>query len=247
MNTSLVHKPLNDTRKDDLLNVAKTLGNKEGNGFNAKPDLARAVLDASIAGVVGTEHASELWTEYASAMRRTVGQEHLRLSDKGDKVRISELKRFIMVGALPQVNPDDLFSRAIGMIHDHEVKGSTYANLVNIMRKQCEIADHGLTDEEIMEVLFPPSVEKDEKAKLEAVLKTMKRIHDGSKGDADKGIPPQAGFPSDELAEAIASIEARLATFANKERVKTMLENASKSGINLGEATVQAMNEILAA
>ena len=154
--TSLVHNQLNDTRKDDLLNVAKTLGNKEGNGYNAKPDLARAVLDASIAGVIGTENAAELWTEYSSAMRRTVGMEHARLSEKADKVRISELKRFIMVGAMPAVNPDDLFGRSIGMIHDHEVKGSTYENLVKIMRKQCEIADHGLTDPEIMEVLFRP-------------------------------------------------------------------------------------------
>lgn len=243
--SSLIHKPLNDTRKDDLITLTKALGNKEGNGLNAKPDLAEAVLNAAADGVIGTENATEIWTEYASAMRRTVGQEHTRLSEKGDKVRISELKRFIMVGAMPAVNPVELFGRAIGIIHDHEVKGSTYQNLVTVMRKQCEIADHGLTDDEIMEVLFPAAPEKDEKARLEAILKSMKRTHDGAKGDPDKGIPPQAGFPSEELAEAIVQIEARLATFAKRERVAQMLKAAAEDGYEFAPETAKAMNEII--
>ena len=81
-----------------------------------------------------------------------------------------------------------------------------------------------------MEVLFPPAAEKDEKARLEAILKSMKRTHDGTKGDADKGVPPQAGYPSEELAEAIAQIEARLATFAKRERVELMLKAAAEDG-----------------
>lgn len=231
MTTSLVHNnTLNDTRKDDLLTLAGTLGNKEGNGLNAKPDLARAVLDASIAGVIGTDNATEIWMKYSNSMRKTVGEEHTRkTTDKGDKVRISELKRFIFVGAMPAVNPADVFERAITLINENEVKGSTYENLVKVMRAQAEVPETGLTDPEIMEVLFPASAEKDEKTRLEAILKQMKRTHDGTKGDADKGVPPQAGFPSDELAEAIVQIEARLATFATGERIKLMLEIAAEN------------------
>jgi hypothetical protein len=221
---------LNDTRKDDLIALAGTLGNKEGNGLNAKPDLARAVLDASIAGVIGTEHAAEIWAKYSNSMRKTLGLEATRnTTEKGDKVRVSELKRFIFVGAMPQVNPDDLFTRAITIINGNEVKGSTYENLVKIMREQASKDDAPLTDEEIMGVLFPQPAEKDEKVRLEAILKTMKRTHDGTKGDPDKGVPPQAGFPSDELAEAIVQIEARLATFAHNARVKLMLEIAAEN------------------
>ena len=241
MTTTLVHNnTLNDTRKDDLITLAGTLGNKEGQGLNAKPELASVVLDASIAGVIGTENATEIWSKYSNSMRKTIGNEHTRnMTDKGDKVRVSELKRFIMVGTMPAVNPRDVFDRSLTIIGDNEVKGSTYENLVKVMRKQAEVADHGLLDEEIMAVLFPAAADKDEEARLNAILKSMKRTHDGTKGDADKGVPPQAGYPSEELEKAIGLIEARLATFAGAKRIKLMLEIAAENPAAVEKLIIQ--------
>ena len=217
MNTSLVHKPLNDTRMKDLFSAVSALGNAEGKGANAKPDYARAVLEASIDGIIASTDAETLWAKYSTAVRNTKGDEHTRMDTKSDKVRVSETKRFIMVGAMLQVDPMNLFERSVDLIHNNDVTGSTYQNLTKIMREQCKVEGQALTDEEIIAVICPSPADKTEKKLLESILKTMKRTHDGTKGDVEKGIESKPGFPSEELAEAITQIEVRLASFVRAE------------------------------
>jgi len=218
---------VNDTRKADLINLVADLGNKEGQGQNAKPAYARACLIAANEGVIGTADATELWSQYFDAMGRTKGDERERYNADTAKVRVSETKQFITVGLTPTVNPVDLFDRAVLVIAEYAPKGSTYQNLVKVMRKQIEQAE-ALTDQEIIDHLNPEPTTKDEKARLEGILKTMKRTQDGTKGNAETGVPAQPGFPSDELAEAIKQIEARLAAFTRAAEKNHMFELAAK-------------------
>jgi hypothetical protein len=231
MTTTLVHKTLNDTRKSDLLSTVNALGKEEGNGLNAKPAYARAVLDASINGVIASEDATALWEKFATAANNAKGDEHLRIRNpKTDKVRVSETKQFIMVGAMVQVGPMNLFERCLELIHNNDVTGSTYQNLVKLMREQFkkENSHAGLTDEQIIAIICPSPAEKEEKAILEGWIKAMRKFCEGTKGDPEKGILPKEGRPSPQVLEAISQLEDRLLTFTRAATLEKMIKASAE-------------------
>lgn len=226
----------NDTRLEDFLTRVNDYGNAEGKGLNAKPSYARDVVDMAHQGVIGNDHADSVWRKYSEASARTKGSEKLRTSTaKTDKVRVSETKKLIAMGIIEWPKdvgqePVNVFDRAVALINEnHDARGSTYENLVKVARKQLDNRAAPLTDQQIVDAITPAAPEtKDEQEILTALVKRMKKLHDGDEKD-----PTAPVYPSPELAAAIKSLEARLAALVSKQETAKMFELAAKHGANV--------------
>lgn len=223
---------LNDTRKADLLTRAADYGNREGRGLNAKPDFALDVTRQAADGAIGTADAAAIWGAFREASTRTQGHEKKRISsDSADGVRTSELKRFIMVGARADFDGAALAVKAVGIINAVETKGSTYENLVKVMRAQIDKTEGELTDDEIREALAPKAKDTDEQQELEKLVKAMTKLKEGT--DPTDKSPGKPAYPSEELDRAIQCINERLAQLIRNAEIQAMHVLAAKHGANV--------------
>ena len=236
--------------KTELLHNAMDLGVKEGHGLNARPMFARAVIAASVEGTIASKDASEVWDAYWRGMKAanygTAIEFHETMNTAQAAVRASEVGRFIVIGAMHKAatfNALAFFDRAVELINGSTVKGSTYQNLVAVMRAKCNDPEKVFDDAAIMLVINPP----DEKAKvkneldqLTAIVKAMKVLKDGTKAtEKTEGKTPH---PSVELAQAYALLTMRLATLVAAKSA-TDAAIAQKAANALSEAAAKAAVE----
>jgi hypothetical protein len=231
----------NDTRLEDLLARVKELGKAEGKGLNAKPTYALDVVAMAHEGVIGNDHAETLWKAFAEASAKTKGDEKARLANpKVDKVRISETRKLIAVGACAAFDPNEMMSRAVAVIAAHPVaRGSTYQNLIKVSREQLDRRAQALNDDEISAAITPNAPEvKAEKEQLDALIKKMKKLHDGDEKD-----PGFTSYPSPELQAAIKSLEQRVATLVSTEEMDKLFAMAAKKGFTVAPALTEVPAE----
>lgn len=227
---------LNDTRLQDFLGRVVEYGKQEGKGSNAKPAYAVDVIKMSHEGVIGPDHAENVWKAYSEACTKTKGHERARVStNKTDKVRISETRKLAAFGGIAWPKeivetPVDVMNRAIPIINGYaDLKGSTYNAMVTVARAQLEARNVPLTDEEIKDAITPDDPEvQDEKGLLAALVKRMKKIQEGDPKDLTAKT-----YPSPELAAAIQQLESRLATLATKEKADQMFKLAAELGVTI--------------
>ncbi len=228
---------LNDTRLQDLMARVSELGKAEGKGVNAKPAYALDVIAAAHDGVIGNDHAEGVWGAFQTAVGKTKGDEKLRLSDpKTTKVRVSECRKLIAMGSIAAFDPSEVAQRAIKVINEYAgTKGSTYQNLVVVARKQIEKRAAALNDEEILAAITPQAAEeKEEKELLGALVKRMKKMHDGDEKDVTAKV-----YPSPELQTAIKALEGRLAQLENGEQMDKLFKLAALKGVD--QASIEAL------
>lgn len=227
---------LNDTRLQDFMGRVAQYGKEEGKGGNAKPNYALDCIEMAHDGVIGPDHAENVWKAYAEACTKTKGHEKARVSNnKTDKVRISESRKLIAMGCIAwpssvEETPVDVMKRAIAVINAYaDSKGSTYHNMVVVARAQLEARNVPLTDDEIKDAITPDDPEvKNEQELLAALVKRMKKIQEGDPKDLNAKV-----YPSPELAAAIVSLESRLATLATVDKANKMFELAAELGVTI--------------
>jgi predicted RNA-binding protein YlxR (DUF448 family) len=119
------------------------------------------------------------------------------------------------------------------------VKGSTYENLVKVMRAQIEKAEGMLTDAEIIDCLGTKPKDTDEQQELERAVKMLTGIKDG-KDPTDKS-PGRPAYPSEEIDRAIKALGERLAQLVRNKEIEVLhaLQNKYQP--------VPVLNELLAA
>lgn len=204
--------------KTELLHNAHAFGIKEGQGMNARPEYARAVLVAASNGVIGSDDARTVYEAYQKGIRQadyTTGLEfHGRLDNAQVQVRTSETKTFINVGAMhidELFDAIDLFDRAVKLINSNTVKGSTYQNLTNVMRAQIKAGNNDVLDDAAIVALITGNGEvskaKDEKTQIASLIKSLQTLIRGTKGD-DTHAPKKA-YPSAEASSALAVLVKR--------------------------------------
>lgn len=221
----------NDTRLEEFLKRVKEYGKQEGDGLNAKPAYALDVVAMSHDGVIGNDHAEGVWEKFKDASAKTKGLEKLKTSTaKVDKVRVSETRQLIAVGTIVAFEPSEVMSRAVTLIAGcADARGSTYQNLVVVARAQIKQRSAPLTDEEIISAITPASPEeKNEMELLQRHVKALKRMHDGDEKD-----PSVKSYPSPELAQAIKSLEGRLATLVGNEQMDKLFKLAAERGMKV--------------
>jgi len=205
---------------NDFLNQAATLGKEEANGALKRPEFARKLALAASEGFVTPKEAEKAWTAFR---RKAAGIiDGVVIADKKDEsssaVRISECTQIIKASMnTDQIDFVDVLNRAAPLITqearaNNKVKGNLWDNFVKLARFQlkAENKTKTLTDEQIVEALTPPKVEKEhtEEKALEKLLATMEKIVDGTNDtDTSQG---KEGFPSDELDKAIHLVKKRL-------------------------------------
>jgi hypothetical protein len=236
----MTSKLINDTRLQDLLARTAEFGRQEGKGLNAKPSYALDVVAAAHDGVIGNDHAEQVWDAFSKGADKTKGHEKARLStNKTDKVRISEARKLIACGTIAWPSavtetPVDVMTRAINVINsNNDARGSTYQNMVKVARVQIEKRSAPLTDDEIKDAITPDApARKDEQEQLTKHVKALKKMHDGDEKD-----PSVQAYPSPELMAAIKSLEARLANLLQAEELDQMFKTAAAMGMTITPPT----------
>ena len=213
--------------KTELLHNVRDYGTKEGQGLNARPDYARAVLVAASNGVIGSDDAKAVYLAYQTGLRQAdyaTGLEfHARLDNAQVDVRTSETKQFINVGTMhidELFDAIDLFDRAVALINANTVKGSTFQNLVNVMRAQVKAGRNDVLDDTAIVALITgkgnPAKSKDEKAQLLSIIKALQTLIKGTKGDEKH--EPKKPCPSPEASAALAAVVKRHAAIVVAEQ-----------------------------
>lgn len=227
----------NDTRRDDLIAVAKELGSNEGAGVNSRPELAMKVVEYARVGAIGTDDTKDVWREFLAARAARKGDNRSREDatdrdpQKSFKAQVSKLNQFVRAGALTGVDFGEVLGRAKSYIDANPaLSGSTFDNMVTIARTQLskDHKDAPLTDDQIKEALAPkPSEDKTELDYLKGVAKELEKIHDGTEKD---GVQSRPAFASEEVRNALAWVNRRISVLELvKQEQELMLRRARLS------------------
>lgn len=217
MNAHVAPQRINDTRLQDLVSLAGKLGKTDrlDNRHELAVHVCQGAQDGYIDVAKGSKDVADIWKAFQESRAKALGKTRAGNEPSFD-VQVSKLNTFARAGVIAKTNQYDavdVLNRAREIINtSDDIKGSTFDNMVKVARTQVH-DDHAqapLTDAEILDAILPKEAEeKDELATLEALLKSAKKAHDGTKATDSK--PAKPGYPSPELASAIASIEQRVA------------------------------------
>lgn len=147
--------------RDAWLAKCREFGEAAGAGDTSKVGWFEDMIERAYRKEIGTDDAEDGYAAFRDARVKRAGIMRAGTgSDKG--VRISEAKRIIQMGMLPQINGLKVFNTAIKVIRDNpKIKGEVDDKLLKIARLQCRSPDVALTDKQVAEALQP--VEKDDK------------------------------------------------------------------------------------
>lgn len=179
--------------RDKLVKELGKFGTAFGKGQNSRPAAAIMCVDAASRNKdVGPDDAETLYTEFSKAAAKAAGIEYA--ASASQKVQVSKLKRFLMLGSLPAIDGVDVINRATDKIvelsrrAESPLKGSAYDNMVTVARRQIEQPTVALSDDEIEEIL---SETPDEKTELDMVIDAYKKTYRLSEKLAEAGMDHQ--------------------------------------------------------
>jgi hypothetical protein len=222
-------------------------GKAYGQGLNSRPAAALICVDAANRlKDVGADDAEELYRKFASAASKAKGIEYSAV--KSEKVQVSKLKRFLMVGQLPAIDGVEVMNRVCDTIEnlsnriENPLKGSAYDNMVLAARRQIEQPTKALTDEEIEEILTESTPEK---TALDMVIGAYKAAYRLEEKLKDAGVDPSLMTSCEQAtldyAEQIKALDGELPPMTKDEKqLAKAQEVIRKAGGTASFATVEA-------
>lgn len=207
----------------ELEKEIKDFGKAYGQGQNSRPSMAlRCVEAAHKLSDVGPDDAEDLYTRFQQAAAKARGIEYS--AESSFKVQVSKVKRFLMLGALPQVDGVDIMNRVTDIIEklsrmaESPLKGSAYDNMVGCARLQLESPTVPLTDDQITEHL---SAQTEEKTALDKVIDLYKKSYRLGDTLREEGIDPQyIDDATENLATQIKHMDGELPPMTKEDKAK---------------------------
>lgn len=210
--------------KDFLASIRK-LGADVGKGALARPEFIVNLATAAQEGTVNEDNAEEIWDAFDNAAAKKLdGIATQSRNETVRTVRVSEVRTIILVANYEflQEAPTlaDMLTNARAVILDCKLNagytGNTQDAFIRIVRAQKQKKkageDEALSDDEVRAAVLGGKVPSDasEKKQLETIKKSLERLIKGTKGKEGASAPKPA-YPSEEAADALTLIEARLA------------------------------------
>ena len=214
---SVVGVPSNDValseQRKEFFKRVRECGRDSGKGDTSLVRMGLDALDMAVEGVIKPDDSESIYEAFQTSRSEKLGKNYER--EASFKVQVSKFRQIVSLGTPFGDDAKDLMERALDLRASlaaddatrKGIKGTTYAFMVDVARKQLADDQAGviLTDEQLRDIALPEAEDKTEVDRLKSVLKTMERIRDGKKDE------PNTAMPSPELDQAISAIEARLA------------------------------------
>ena len=209
--------------KDFLASIRK-LGADVGKGALARPEFIVDLATAAQEGTVNEDNAEEIWDTFDNAAAKKLdGIATQSKNETARNVRISEVRTIILVANfefLQERTLADILTDSRATILDCKLNagytGNTQDAFLRVVRaqkaKKKAGEDDPLSDDEVRAAILGGKAPADasEKKQLDAIKKSLERLIKGTKGKEGQAAPKPA-YPSEEAADALTLIEARLA------------------------------------
>jgi hypothetical protein len=227
------NSPAIDARATFDTTVAN-LGALSGQGKDALPMLALAIVRAASDGIVRVDRKADIddSADIFSAFAAAEGfkMQHER-STASLKTQISKVRTCIPFGMLRMGAPDVVeMSEHVSELHaadkasDQPRFHHAYNAFLNVYRKQLRAGPASpLSDDEIVAAMTRKVTVKDTLAKIRAVESSLAKIVEGS-----ENVEP--ADDSDDLTNALASIRNRIATLERAESDSAFVQEAAARG-----------------
>jgi len=239
--TSLKHSPVNDQRRNDFFNKVRELGRDSGSGIAARVKAAHTVIAAAADGIITDADAKEISESYAASESGRNMVEYKTIASA--QANASKFKQIIKAGAMAAAggynqgeytfDTPEMLQRAGDLIKARVERGdkmnaSAFEKLVKICREQIKVVDHVLDNDEIDAFLAPEEkADPDELDRLETLINTMKRVHDGKK---DTG---EGALPSPQLEAAINKVRDRIDELTHESKMAALMKASEEMGVTI--------------
>src|SRR5690606_34364121 len=179
-----MNTPINDTRAKDFFKVVRSLGAEAGEGKDALPKLAQAVVQAASDGLLTEADAEKVYTEYANAEANKSIYEH---SNASIRSQTSKLRQIITLGRSTLVDGVEVLTNAKeireSMISAKQKVKAAYVAFVDVARAQNK-SEVPLSEDEIRELCGKDDgPAKTLEGELGRVLKVLEGIVTGENRD----------------------------------------------------------------
>lgn len=232
--TSVVHNAgVNDTRLNDLMKEVRQFGRDSGEGGDALPKLAIAVVRAANDGVIttdkdkdGKDDAARIVETYSSEAGKKAIHERTK---NGLKALNSKVRQLVIMGQMTTCDPVAVLDKAVeirrGLLDNEAAKPkAAFAAYVDVARAQ-QALDRDMSDDEItVAITKPEAPDKDVIDYLKAIEKKLDRLITGEAGITDT---------SDDTLAARDAIKRRLAHMVNARDVAETMEKAEALGLHV--------------
>lgn len=206
-----------EAQRQGFFETCAQFGTNAGAGDTSKVGWFQAITEASWQGIIipstrrrkgdTTSPASDAevaYDRFAEARKKKAGEMGKRIVGKDGKdraTRVSEANRMIALGSLPLIHDVDngglgIFQRTLKIIREEEeIAGQVDDMLLDVARRQCDMPEVPLTDQQIRAILQPEEgdtqVERDEVELWGIVLRQIESIMNTKYPDT-AGVNPQA-------------------------------------------------------
>lgn len=209
--------------KKSVYKMAETFGAQEAQGANSRPALARLAVEAAKRGTLSCEKPKAkgaksdvgmLFEHFARGNAAKAGVGYVPQSSEVQQV--SKLMAFAKLGALPQVNGVEVFTRAAEIIAKRKLADAKdpiakrpYDSLLAVARAQVSLPDSPLTDAQIEGAMVGDEADvKIEADRLDSIIKSMQKLIDA---DDLPGKDPRATEQTAKILEIqIGQLNARI-------------------------------------
>ena len=189
------------------LQAAEDFGNREGSGSAARAGFYYDLTEMSKGKRLDVADAPDVWDRFHEGAKKGAsmigGVKQSSNPTDTRKVRVSETRLFLKLGALTQVDGLDVLSRAVAIIKAAKQAGDLSCKatdaMINVARAQCDDPNNTFEDDDISRTMKPKeSPDKDEPRMLNDVCKKL------------EAIMKKFGEESDEVLNAIQELENRI-------------------------------------
>lgn len=225
-------------------------GKAEGQGANSRPSAALMCVDAAHRlQNVGADDAEKLYTIYAKGVAATQGIEYK--ASASQKVQVSKLRRFLMLGQLPAIDGVDVMNKACDKIvelsrrAESPLRGSAYDNMVKVARRQIEQPTVELTSDQIEEIL---SEGPEDKTELDKVVDAYRKVYKVDEALQEAGMDNYGTNNAlEDLAHQISMMGGELPPMTKEERDTAKAKGIlAKRGLTVVPAAAPVTNMVQA-
>ncbi len=250
-----------ETQRQGFFDVCSQFGTNAGAGDTSKVGWFQAMTEAAWQNIIGpasrrkkgdtTSPPSDAETAYkrfADARQKKAGELGKRIAGfdgKDSRIRVSEANRMITLGSLPLIHDSEqgglgVFNRTLKIIRDdEEIKGQVDDLLLEVARRQCDVPEKVMTDDQIRSILQPEEQDKPDTPEVELWGNVLRQIENimNKKHPETSGTSPHAKTARNATVQQIeklggtaAMVKAREKAKADAAAAKVQRQGARKGG-----------------
>lgn len=220
--------------KEEWLKKCREFGATTGSAEASKIGMMEDIVTRSKNGDIVPDDAPDGFNAWQEARIKMLGPVRGRPMKKSvQQARISEIKRMIQFGSLPNVNAPKLFGTVLRVVRENaSITGEVDDKLLKVARVQCGQPDTPLTEAEIKQVLTE-QLQAAEATEVEEMGKERKRLNK---------IGETFGFNA-HLRAAINSVNARIEQLGGTGEDKRAADKAKREAEKKARAKAKAKSK----